>query len=115
MDERNPDNPTIPEELQGPIHTAIVNELIALTPSWWHAVTLTVRFASDGGIQSIPHEISSPEGHREPITPSDQLFAATRQLFLLFQEFGQSWKQVIYEASLDRDGNWKWKCVFTYE
>ena len=107
--------PTVPGERQGPLHTAIVNELIALTPESWSAAMLTVGFASEEGMQSMDHEIRSPEGHRELINPSDELFDLTHQLFLLFQEFGQPWKQVMYEANLDPDGDWKWKCAFTYE
>src|SRR3954469_14923524 len=113
MDEGKSDKPSVPEERQGPLHIAIVNELIALTPEWWNDAILAVGFACEAGVQSMPHEIRSPEGHREPITPSDTLFDLTRQLFQLFQESGQPWKQVLYEASLDPDGNWKWKCAFT--
>lgn len=115
MGKGNNDKPSMLEERQGPLHIAIVNALIALTPEWWNAATLAVGFACEGSVQSMPHDIRSPEGHREPITPSDELFDLTRQLFQLFQEFGQPWKQVLYEASLDSDGNWKWKCAFTYE
>jgi hypothetical protein len=111
---QQPIKPNVPGERQGPIHTAIVNELIALTPDWWNAVTLTVEVATQEGIQSMPHEIRSPEGHREPIALSDQLFDLTRQLFRLFQEYIQPWKQVVYEVSLDPKGDWKWECAFTY-
>src|SRR4051812_31148930 len=115
MDEKENDKPSVPEERQGPLHVAIINELIALTPEWWNAAILTVGFTCEGNIESMPHQISNPEGHREPITPSDQLFALTRQLLQLCQEFGQPWKQVLYEASLDPNGDWKWECSFTYE
>jgi hypothetical protein len=114
MEMQQPEKPPLPGERQGPIHTAIVNELIALKPEWWNAVTLTVGVATPDGIQSMPHEITSPEGHREPITSSEQLFDLTRQLFRLFQECGQPWKQVMYEVSLDPEGAWKWKGAFTY-
>lgn len=95
MDARKPVKPAVPEARQGPLPTAIVNELIALTPEWWNAAILTIGSVCEGGIQSMLHETRSPEGHREPITPSEELFDLTRQLSQFFQEFGQPWKQVL--------------------
>jgi hypothetical protein len=109
------EGPSVPNERQEQLHTAIVNELIALTPEWWNSALLKVSVVDRKGIQSMSHEITSPQGHRELISPSDELFALTRQLFLLFQEFGQRWKQVTYEADLTPKGNWKFKCHFTYQ
>jgi hypothetical protein len=111
---QTPEKPPVPGERQGPIHTAIVNELIALTPEWWNAVTLIVSVAAQEGIESMPHEIGSPEGHREPITPSDRLLDLTRQLFRLFQEYGQPWDQLVYKVSLDAEGDRNWQCTFRH-
>src|SRR5947209_3691382 len=94
------DKPGVPEDRQGPLHTAIANELISLTPEWWNAALLKVGVEYHDDVLSMPHEIASLEGHREPITPSDTLFQLTHQLLMLFQEFNQPWKQVTYEVRL---------------
>src|SRR5258708_6706010 len=105
---------TVLEERQGQLHKAIVNEIIALTPEWWNAAILTVSVESKEGAVSMPHEFRSPEGHSEPIMPSDDLFTMTRQLLLLFEEFGQPWTKLRYSVSSIPDGNWRWQCEFTY-
>jgi hypothetical protein len=67
--------PTL-QELEIPIQEEVVRAVIALTPERWRAAVLMVRCSEEGGIEGCEHVISSPEGHREPVTPSDGLFDA---------------------------------------
>lgn len=102
------------QDEEGPLDEAIVNEVVELTPQWWRAVALDVSYSADGGIEKYSHVISSLDGHKEPVFPSDRLYAATHELGLLFRRHGTQWKRARYELRLQDDGSWKYNVTFEY-
>jgi len=109
------DEPAVPAEQQEALYAAIGNELIALTPDSWQDILLEVVVnVSGSGILGMSHEITSPEGYRSPIMPSDELFDLTHKLLILFQEHGKAWKQIRFEVWQVPGESWRYKCDFTY-
>lgn len=102
------------QEEEAPIDEAIVNEVVELTPEWWRSVALEVTYSTENGIERYAHVISSLEGHKEPVVPSDKLYAATHDLGLLFRSHGKQWKRARYELRLQDDGSWKYAVDFEY-
>jgi hypothetical protein len=102
------------QQAETPIDQAIVNELIALTPEWWKTALLEVTHSSEAGIEKMSHIISSPEGHRDIVTASDELFQATYNLATLFKKNGSIWKKATYRASIEKDGTWTYTVDFEY-
>src|SRR5512145_1807429 len=103
-----------PPERQEPIHEAIAGELIALIPERWRSLRLRLSRtdSSASGAPSVAHVISSPEGHRSLIRPSDELFQQTHALDSLFRDHGCPWKTAEYLVSLEPEGDWKWDVSF---
>ncbi|MEW6363638.1 MAG: hypothetical protein AB1714_03250 [Acidobacteriota bacterium] len=102
------------QEEEAPIDEAIVNEVVELTPEWWRSAALEVTYSSEDGIEKYAHVISSLDGHKEPVVPSDKLYAATHDLGSLFRRDGKHWKRVRYEIRLQDDGSWKYTVAFEY-
>ncbi len=102
------------EEEVIPINDAIVNELIALTPEWWHAIVLDVTYSIESDTEGYEHVISSPEGHREPIMPSDRLFELTYELGQLFRRYSRHWTAAKYTVQWQEGEIWNSKANFTY-
>lgn len=102
------------QEEEASIDEEIVNELIELTPEPWHSAALEVTYSTENGVEKYAHVISSLEGHKEPVFPSDKLYAATRELGLLFRRHGKQWRQARYEIRLQQDDSWKYTVDFEY-
>ena|SRR6185503_6142293 len=102
------------QEEETRIDEAIVNELVKLTPQWWRAASLDVTYSTESGVEKYAHVISSLEGHKEAVFPSDKLYAETHALGLLFRRHGQQWKRARYEIRLQDDGSWKYTVDFAY-
>ena len=92
----------------------IVKEVIALTPESWRSAMLVVTYSDEGGVQRYAHEISNPQGRREPITPSDELLDATHRLGQLFEKHGRRWRVVTYRIDIDGDGEGRYVAEFSY-
>lgn len=103
------------QRLQTPIHAAIANELIGITPDTWDVIEYRVEHKpqSDGHF-TIGHTILSPDGHRDLIAPSDLLFAEAKKLFDVFAAHGEVWKRTTYLVSLNEEGAWGYKVNFEY-
>jgi hypothetical protein len=63
----------------------------------------------------MPHTIISPEGHREPIMPSDALFELTHDLLTLFHKYGPEWTRLAFKVNRFPDANWRYECDFDYD
>ena len=107
---------TIPnlQREETPLDQEIVREVIALTPDSWRAATLEVTYSEEDGVQRYAHVISSPEGHKAPIMPSEALFDATHRLGLLFERHGRRWRAVTYRVDLEDDGELRYVADFSY-
>lgn len=97
-----------------PIDERIASELVDLTPEWWRSAELVVAYTAENGVERYSHVISSPEGHKEPIVPSEALQAATYELGRLFQRHGKHWKVVRYGVYMLGGGSWKYEVDFEY-
>lgn len=102
-------------ERQAPIDMAVVNALIAATPETWNAADMHVdREDDEAGQERMTISISSPEGHRDPIMPTDEIYTALYQLSDLFREHAKMWRHVHYNASINAQGNWRYNVSFGY-
>lgn len=100
---------------QASIDRDVVNAMIMATPETWSAIEMRVdREVDEAGVERMAVSISSPEGLRDPIMPSDEILNALHQLSELFQEHEKVWKQVQYNASINEQGNWRYKVNFEY-
>jgi len=102
------------QEQQLPIDRQITSALIEATPETWNAATLQVIRGDEEGNERMEVEITSPEGHREPISATDEIYEALYALSDCFRAHGKLWKKAIYVSEMGTDGNWRYKVSFEY-
>jgi hypothetical protein len=104
------------EELEAPIDAAIVNALISATPDTWKIIVLDLEFIPppEGGFESVSHTISTPEGHRELVMATDEIFEQTFKLTELFKNHAKQWAKARYTVTERDDGTWHYAAHFTY-
>lgn len=103
------------QEMERPIDEAIVNELIRATPEWWRSAVLEITRANKANnVEGFAHVITSPEGHRDVVGATDDIFAATFQLADLFAKFGKPWRKVIYSVNQSSNGAWHYSADYEY-
>jgi hypothetical protein len=103
------------QEQQGPIDRLIVSELIAATPEWWNSATYEIeRFVEAGNIEKYRQVITSPEKHRDIVSPTEELYNAVIQLADIFKERGEVWRKATYKIELLPDNSWKYNVKFDY-
>ena len=66
------------------------------------------------GAESYSHVISSPEGYKEPVLPSEELFDATFRLGELFARHGRRWRRALYRVDREASDNWRYVVDFEY-
>jgi hypothetical protein len=99
---------------QQEIDARIVYELIEVIPETWNTAVMEVDYLEDGENQRYSHSIKNPEGLKGIAFPSDAIFVATRELFLVFKKHGFSCKKVVYTISLEPEGDWSYQAKFEY-
>jgi hypothetical protein len=99
---------------EGPLDEEIAGEIIELTPESWRSAVLEVAYEVEAGIDRYSHVITSPEGHLEPIVPSEKLFDATHRLGLLFRKHGRHWRRAFYRVDIREDGTSTYVATFEY-
>jgi len=102
------------QEQQLPIDRQLVSALIEATPETWSAAALHVIRADEKGNERMEVEITSPEGHKEPIGATDEIYEALYALSDCFRAHGKVWKKVTYVAEMGNDENWRYKASFEY-
>lgn len=102
------------QDEESPIDREIVTELVAATPGSWRRVALEVTYSNDGSVERYGHAISSPEGHRELVTPSQTIFDATYRLGRVFLKYGKHWKKAKYLVRVNDDGTMCYAVDFEY-
>src|SRR5947199_6075370 len=65
---------------QTPVVQEICITLVRIIPPHWNSVALTLDVPDHGLGSGLSHSISSPEGHKEVVMPTMEVFAATRKL-----------------------------------
>lgn len=102
------------QEQQMPIDGQLISALIEATPETWNAAALHVARSDDGGNEKMEVEIVSPEGHKDPIGATDEIYEALYALSDCFRAHGRLWKKAIYVAQMDADQTWRYKASFEY-
>jgi hypothetical protein len=99
---------------QAPIDRNIVSALIAATPESWDAAEMVVEREQEGEVENLTIEITSPEGRREIVEPTEDIYEYLYALSDLFREHGRVWKKLKYSIELNEEGNWKYHIDFGY-
>ena len=97
---------------QVPVIQEICATVIRIIPASWNSVTLTLVVPPHGLGKGLSHSISSPEGHKEVVMPTMEVFAATRKLELGWIERKSTFKRAIVSA--ERMGE-DWSIKSDYE
>lgn len=101
-------------ETQAPIDRAIASEIVAVTPESWRTAVMSVRRTVDAQTESFRIEISSPDGQRELVSPTPELFEHIKSLSDLFGRHGRSWIAVTYSLKQESSGDWAYQADFAY-
>lgn len=99
---------------QAIIDKEIANALIIATPEHWNSAEMLVERAQEGKHEKMNISISSPEGHRNLIEPTEDIYINLYKLSDLFRENGKTWHRAIYTITVQTDGNWKYTVNFHY-
>src|SRR5579871_1192566 len=83
---------------QVPVVQEICAALIRIIPPNWNAVVLTLDVPEHGIGKGLTHVIKSPEGHKDVVMPTMEVFAATRKLELGWVERKSTFKRAIITA-----------------
>lgn len=102
------------QDQQAPIDLAIVNALIAATPETWNSARMEAERFDEGKTERFRIVITSPEGRKEVIAPTDELTSGLIKLSDLYRMHGRLWKKVIYSVEQQPDQSWKFAAQFTY-
>jgi hypothetical protein len=101
-------------ERQVPIDMELANALVIATPETWNAAEMTVEREQEGSRETMKISISNPEGLRDLVGPTDEIYTGLYKLSDLFREYGKMWVRVSYFVSLNSDGSWKYTVKFEY-
>ncbi len=103
------------QEHEGPIDAQIVWLLVSALPSSWRSAQLEIEFEPQpDGSEGFVHRIRSPEGHREIVSPPDELYTITFNLYDLFLGAGRPWKRVKYLVTAKEGTDWDYRVTFEY-
>ncbi len=103
------------QEEHEPIDRAIVRELISIIPEGWHAAVLEIgRTVDPRNIVRYSHEVFSPDGHKDVVQPTEELFQRAIELDDVFAAHGCAWRGVKYLVSEEKDGGWKYTIDYRY-
>ena len=83
---------------QTPVVQEICITLIRIIPPHWNSVALTLGVPEHGLGKGLSHSISSPEGHKDVVMPTMEVFAATRKLELGWLDRNSTFKKAIISA-----------------
>lgn len=101
-------------EKQAPIDAEIADALVVATPESWQQAAMSVARVEEGKYEKLNISISSPEGRKEIITPTEEIYAGLYKLSDLFREYRTMWSAVHYYVELKEDGDWKYSVRFEY-
>lgn len=81
----------------------------------WRSALLEIEFEPQpNGSEGFVHRIRSPEGHREIVSPPDELYTITFNLYDLFLGAGRPWKRVKYLVTATEGTDWDYRVAFEY-
>ena len=98
-----------------PVLNAIGQELISATPEHWRAAELTLEIEQRSEeTQGIAHLITSPEGHRDLIAPTEELVNATHRLIVLCERYRQPFRGLKFSVTQSEAGAWQFQSDWSY-
>ena len=89
----------------------ICSTLIDCTPEHWYSAVLYLNRSETG----IEHQIESNEGHSDIVSPSSELFIATRKFELFLTSKSEMFQTAKFSIWLNDLDQWQFKSDFTYE
>jgi hypothetical protein len=96
------------------IDEAIVAQLVEQTPESWTEIELVVTVWLAHGVQSMKHEISSPQGHPDHVSPTEALVLLTRKNYLLFETASKPWTSARNSVRVNSDGSMNYGVKYNY-
>ena len=101
---------------QEPLDLRIVQEITSIAPEKWKSVRMEAsREPGAGGAETLRVTITSPEGHRDIVIPTDKLLLAVRELSLVFHRYKHPWQAVRYYAEQLAGGSWSFRAEYKYD
>ena len=105
------------QQKQSQIYAQLAGAVLDSIPEDWDEAELILgpSTAVDGA-ETMMHELSNPlltTGLRS-VVPDDAVYAWTRQLELLFREFGSAWSKATFRVTWDEPAD-QWRFVMEYE
>lgn len=58
--------------------------------------------------------VKSPEGYRDVVEPSVEIYTAVLDLYDLFKRHGHPSQRVTYTIALQTEGGWRFEADFSY-
>ena len=101
-------------EKQSPIDREVVNALIAATPETWKAAEMFGERDDSGINEKMTISISSPDGRKEPVSATVEIYSALYKLSDLFRANGPVWSTVSYKVSQVDQEDWSYSVKFEY-
>ena len=89
----------------------ICSSLIDCTPEHWYSAVLLLS-KSEAGIE---HQINSNDGHSDIVSPSNELFLATRKFELFLKSKFEMFQTAKFNIWLNDLDQWQFESEFTYE
>lgn len=102
---------------QAEIQAGLAGAVIESIPEDWYTAELTLGpMTSDDDSQSMSHELNNPQLTAGVVSavPKDQVYIHTRELELLFREFGTVWAKATFRVSWE-EADEQWRFVMEYE
>ena len=99
---------------QGPIDQSIAADLVAATPEACQSIRMSVQRLVAEDRESFRIEITCPDGMRELVSPTPEIFDHVKQLSDLYVGHGRPWLGVNYAVALKASGEWGYRADFTY-
>jgi hypothetical protein len=101
---------------QAPLDREIWNRVFDHVPSDAVSICLVIEVAGADGHTVYRHTLEArlADGTPRPLTPSDELFAATRALGKMLAERAAGFASARYESFEQPDGRWKTTQHYSY-
>lgn len=99
---------------QAPIDQRIASALIAATPDHWDAAQMVVERIDLGTEEKMSISISSPQGLRDPVAPTEEIYEYLYQLSDLYRSEVKMWVAVKYNVFKQDDAEWRFSAEFEY-
>lgn len=105
------------QQKQSEIYVDLARAVIDSIPDDWDTAVLTLGSpVVEHGMESMSHELANPKLAVGLVTvmPDDSVYSCTRQLEMLFRDFGARWRKATFQLTWD-DVNDQWRIVMEYE